>query len=295
MPAIQFETADVFTDRRFGGNPLAVFIGAEVVDDATMQALAAEMNYSETTFVLRPESAGNSARVRIFNRKHEMPFAGHPTIGTAFVMARMGMIEGDIAKLEIPAGIAKVTLWRDEQGNPAGGTVEAPQPMTAGMEVPTRCIAECLQINAGDIVTTTHSPILATCSNPYIFAEIERGALAGCTPDLAAFHRAANDNPELNGRFSLFVYARDDRAIWARMFAPLAGTWEDPATGSANAPLAGLLLDRLGGEEIDFTVHQGLEMGRPSFIASRAWRDGPHIRTSVSGSCVPILSGQFEL
>lgn len=110
MASVRFETVDVFTDRRFGGNPLAVFVEADAIDDATMQALAAEMNYSETTFVLRPADPANDARVRIFNRKHEMPFAGHPMIGTAFVMARMGMIDGATARLEIPAGIARVTL-----------------------------------------------------------------------------------------------------------------------------------------------------------------------------------------
>lgn len=294
MASVRFETVDVFTDRRFGGNPLAVFVEADAIDDATMQALAAEMNYSETTFVLRPADPANDARVRIFNRKHEMPFAGHPMIGTAFVMARMGMIDGDTARLEIPAGIARVTLSRDANGSPVGGTVEAPQPVGMGMEFPHERIAECLQIEAGDIVATTHAPIFATCGNPYIFAEIERDVVARCTPDLAAFHRAADDYPELNGRFSLFVYAREERTLWARMFAPLAGTWEDPATGSANAPLAGLLLERLGGDEIDFTVHQGLEMGRPSLIASRAWRVGAEIRTSVSGTSVPIFSGTFE-
>jgi trans-2,3-dihydro-3-hydroxyanthranilate isomerase len=290
-----FETVDVFTEQRFGGNPLAVFVDAAGIDDATMQALAAEMNYSETTFVLPPHDPANTARVRIFNRKHEMPFAGHPTIGTAFVMARRGLIPADLARFELPAGIASISIERDAGGSVLGGKVEAPQRLSLGMEIPPAAVAACLGIGIDDILTANHEPVIASAGNFYVCAETTEAALARCEPDIAAFRTAAEERPSLNGRFSVLVYTRNGNDLHARMFAPLAGTWEDPATGSANAPLAGLLLSLSGDDYAEFSVRQGAEMGRPSYLQTTARRTADGIVVTVAGRCQPVFSGTIEL
>src|SRR6478752_8366009 len=133
MPSYPFETVDVFTDRRFGGNPLAVFTDATGMSDAQMQSLAAEMNLSETTFVLPPADPAHTARVRIFNRTAEMPFAGHPSVGTGYVLAPRGA--GGVLTLEVPAGIVEVNIERDAQQAPIGAVIAAPQPLSLGAEL----------------------------------------------------------------------------------------------------------------------------------------------------------------
>src|SRR5512146_982142 len=127
MARFSFVTVDVFTDRRFGGNPLAVFPDARGLGDADMQALAAEFNLSETTFVLPPTDPTNTARVRIFNRTAEMPIAGHPNVGTAYVLARLGRCGGDVLRFEEPAGLVDVRVARDPDGRVTGATIAAPQ------------------------------------------------------------------------------------------------------------------------------------------------------------------------
>ncbi|TMJ14820.1 MAG: PhzF family phenazine biosynthesis protein, partial [Alphaproteobacteria bacterium] len=127
MPDYPFMTVDVFTAQRFGGNPLAVFHAAEGLSEADMQRLAAEMNLSETSFVLPPEDRANTARVRIFNRSHEMPFAGHPNVGTAFVLWTVGLAQGETLRFEEPAGLVEVRAIRDGSAV-AGAEIDAPQP-----------------------------------------------------------------------------------------------------------------------------------------------------------------------
>ncbi len=295
MPTFAFETVDVFTDRRFGGNPLAVFKDARGLAADDMQRLAFEFNLSETTFVLPPEHDANTARVRIFNRTTEMAFAGHPSIGTAYVMARAGLMQGDHLRLEVPAGVVVVALERDARGEVVGGKITAPQPLSLGPEFSVETIAGCLGLAADDIVATTHAPVLASMGNPYVFAELREDAIGRCLPDVAAFHRALAARDDLGNRFSIFVYARDGSSVHARMFAPISGTWEDPATGSANAPLAGLLLHHSTADDVAFTVRQGEEMGRPSLLRITASRRAGEIAATVAGGCVPVFRGEAVL
>lgn len=295
MRTFAFETVDVFTDQRFGGNPLAVFKDARGMSAEEMQKLAFEFNLSETTFVLPPEDAANTARVRIFNRTTEMAFAGHPSIGTAYVMARAGLAHGDRLRLEVPAGIVAVELERDAKGEVGGGKITAPQPLSTGPEFSTELIAQCVGLAATDIVTETHAPVLASMGNPYVFAEIRYDAIGRCAPDVSAFRRALASRDDLGNRFSIFVYTRDGENIRARMFAPISGTWEDPATGSANAPLAGLLLQHSTANAVAFTVRQGEEMGRPSLLRISATRSGGAITATVAGQCVPVFLGEAQL
>jgi trans-2,3-dihydro-3-hydroxyanthranilate isomerase len=280
---------------RFGGNPLAVFVDAQGLTDAQMQALAAEMNLSETTFVLPSEDPGCHARVRIFNRTHEMPFAGHPMIGTAFVLARLGRLDGNQVRFQIPAGPTEVTIELDASGQVYGALVAAPQPLSLGMTIPPATVADCLGLKASDIRCVAHEPLIASVGNTYVIAELHPGALARCVPNLAGFRTAVLERPGLSGRFSVHAYVRKSDQIKARMFAPLAGTWEDPATGSANAPLAALLLTLDGGEQANFTIRQGFKMGRPSFLKAAAWIDKDGVRASVAGKCVSVFSGEVQL
>ena len=294
MRTYRFETVDVFTDRRFGGNPLAVFKDARGLSDDEMQKLAFEFNLSETTFVLPPADSANTARVLIFNRTTEMAFAGHPSIGTAYVMARAGLALDDHLRLEVPAGIVAVELERDAKGEVSGGKITAPQPLSTGPEISADTIAACLGLTGVDVIVSTHAPIVASMGNPYIFAELRHDAIARCTPDVTAFRQALNAHNELGNRFSIFVYARDDE-IHARMFAPISGTWEDPATGSANAPLAGLLLRHSTANDVAFNVRQGEEMGRPSQLRITATRRAGEITATVAGQCVPVFRGEAAL
>lgn len=295
MPSCAFETVDVFTETRFGGNPLAVFKDARALSAEQMQKLAFEFNLSETTFVLPPEHPENTARVRIFNRTAEMAFAGHPSIGTAYVLARAGLAQGDHLRLEVPAGIVAVELERNSKGEVIGGEITAPQALSTGPAFSPMLIAACLDLTENDIVTSTHAPMIASMGNPYVFAEIRHDAIGRCTPDLNAFKRAHASRNDLGDRFSVFVYARDGANIRARMFAPISGTWEDPATGSANAPLAGLLLRHSTANAAAFTVRQGEEMGRPSLLQITASRRGGEITATVAGRCVPVFRGEAVL
>lgn len=291
MKRYAFETVDVFTDRRFGGNPLAVVLDARGLSDAEMQSLAAEFNLSETSFVLPPDDPAHVARVRIFNRTAEMPFAGHPNVGTACVLAWHGRGAADGMTFEGAAGLVHVQMIRDTSGAVTGATVAAPQALTLGMEIPPAEVAACAGLALDDIVVTGHQPVLASVGNRYVIAEVSGDALTRATPDVAAFRRALAARPALAGRYSLHLYAKGHGPIRARMFAPLSGTFEDPATGSANAPLAALLLSLTHDERCALEIVQGVEMGRPSRLHVVAWRGADGIRASVGGSCVPVMTG----
>ncbi len=293
-----FVTVDVFTDTRFGGNQLAVFPDARGLSDAEMQALAAEMNYSETTFVLPPADPANSARVRIFNRTAEMPFAGHPNVGTGYVLAAAapGI---DVMRFEEIAGLVEVRLQHDEEGRCVGAEIDAPQPLQILGELPVADIAACLGLTPGDLRSERHPPTRATTGVDFLFVEVTPDALARAAPDRPAFAAANLAYPAPTGRLSIFLYARNGAAaadgIRARMFSPLTGTWEDPATGSANASLGALLLSLGEGDSLAYEAVQGVEMGRPSRLRVSARRAPEGIRASVAGRCVAVLEGQAQL
>lgn len=288
-----YVTLDVFTETRFGGNPLAVFIAAEGISDAEMQALAAEMNYSETTFVLPPSDPANTARVRIFHRTAEMPFAGHPNVGTGFVLAGLRPEAGDTLRFEEIAGLVEIRIERDETGQVLGAEIDAPQPLQLLGTLPVPEIAACLSLDPADIVTTTHVPTRASLGVDFVFVEVMEEALGFARPDIAAYQRLAEAEHDTATRLSIFLYAREDSRIRARMFSPLTGTWEDPATGSANATLGALLLSLNEGDRFD--VRQGVEIGRPSMLTVRARHAPDGIRASVAGRCVPVFRGEVEL
>lgn len=296
MRKFAYETVDVFTGTRFGGNQLAVFTDARGLSDGEMQSLAAEMNYSETTFVLPPSDPANTARVRIFTRSHEMPFAGHPNVGTAFVLARHGRDDAGVLRFEEMAGLVTVKVKADTGGEVRGAVIDAPQPLSTSVELPPEAIAACAGLDPSDILIDAHRPIRASVGVHFVLAQLRPDALSRATPDLGQFRSVLQATPALEGRFSLFLYVRDsDTNIRARMFAPLGGTWEDPATGSASATLAALLLSLDGGDAAAFSLSQGVEMKRPSQLDLTAWRSEDGIRASVGGDCVAVLRGEALL
>ncbi|MEP9375110.1 PhzF family phenazine biosynthesis protein [Aquabacter sp. CN5-332] len=291
----EFMTVDVFTVQRFGGNPLAVFYDAEGLSDAEMQSLAAEMNLSETTFVLPPASPENHRRVRIFNRSAEMPFAGHPNVGTACALAMLGLTRDDALRFEETAGLVGVELMRDQAGAATGATINAPKALDVIEELAPDAIAECIGLSAADIRLSTHAPVIASVGVDFALVEVSPDAVARATPRLDAFRSAQSLLRHQSGRLSIHLYSRSNDQIRARMFAPLAGTWEDPATGSANAALAALLVSLGEGSDQTFQITQGVEMARASQLVARGWRVGSNVHASVGGSCVPMFRGHVEL
>ncbi len=290
MRRFAFVTVDVFTDRRFGGNPLAVFPDAQGLSDADMQSLAAEFNLSETTFVLPPADPANTARVRIFNRKAEMPFAGHPNVGTGWVLEGLGRATNGVLRFEEIAGLVEV---RAEAGQV---TIAAPQPLSLGPEMPVGLLAACVGLEDADVVTRNHRPVSASVGNSFVIAEVTGAALTRATPDLARFKQAAAAYTAMGpNRLPLYLYAHDGDQVRARMFSPLSGTIEDAATGSAATPLAALLLSLGKQAEGRYNIVQGVEMGRPSRLLCTAKRGANGIRATVGGGCVPVLTGELSL
>src|SRR5262245_33295814 len=205
MPSFAFVTVDVFTDRRFGGNPLAVFPDARGLSDYDMQALAAEFNLSETTFVLPPADPANTARVRIFNRTAEMPFAGHPNVGTGWVLAGLGRARDGRLRFEEIAGLVEI------EADGAGiVTIAAPQPLSLAQEMAADLVAGCVGIAVDDVVVANHRPVIASVGNAFVVAEVTGAALSRAAPDLARFKAAHEVFPHLGPRrLPLYLYARD--------------------------------------------------------------------------------------
>jgi len=271
---------DVFTDTRFGGNQLAVFPDATDLPDTDLQAITAEFNFSEVTFIYPPENTAHTARVRIFTPTMEIPFAGHPVIGTAIALADAGA--GPEMVLELGVGPLPCKV---ENGT-AAFTTAAPLDTLATPDP--ALVARALGLQASDIRAETHPPTMATLGLPFTITELtSRATLSACQPDIAAFREGAKAHPG-GLDFAQFAYTREGDTIHARMFAPLDNIPEDPATGSACATLAALLADRLG-RDLSLTVHQGEDMGRPSRIGLRTDRG----RVTVSGQAVKVMEGRL--
>jgi trans-2,3-dihydro-3-hydroxyanthranilate isomerase len=298
MTAYEYETVGVFTDRQFNGNPLAVFPDARGLDSEQMQKIAAEFNLSETTFVLPPDNPQHHGRVRIFTPKAELGFAGHPNVGTGYVLGRRAKHPPEHFVFEEGAGLVRVHLLRGADRAIYGARISAPRSLSIGDDVPVELVVACASLRPEDIATGAHKPLMASVGTPFAIAEVVSvAALSRATPDLAAFRQAEKRFPML--ALHLYAWIRDgERRIRARMFAPSAGVMEDPATGSANAALAALLTSLAPGSDVDllYEVEQGVEIGRPSKIIAGARKevDGPVV-ARVAGECVPVMRGVLEL
>lgn len=278
---------DVFTDTPFGGNPLAVVPDARDLDTAQMQSIAREFNFSESTFVLPAENPAHTAKVRIFTPTTELPFAGHPTIGTGIALADLG--HGPDMVFELGVGPIPVTA----KGGAASFITTTP--LYKGPHPTTSEIADCLGLVPAAIRTDRHTPQMAGVGLTFCLAEItDKATLSRAIPSLAAFQHAADryaDRPN----FGLFAYVRDGAHIHARMFAPTGGIPEDPATGSACAALTAYLSD-LETAPIALNIAQGVDMGRPSRITTTATHTKGHVtNVTVSGQARRVMEGRLTL
>jgi trans-2,3-dihydro-3-hydroxyanthranilate isomerase len=281
VPTFRYVIADVFTDRPLAGNQLAVFTDAREIPEEQLQPLAKEMNFSETVFVYPPEQGGH-VKIRIFTPAAEMPFAGHPVLGTAFVLA--GPLQLVTINLETPKGIVPVELER-EGARIVFGRMSQPIPEVSPYEQEAELLA-ALRIERSEL------PIeLYDLGITFVYVALpSEEAVAALEPDYAALAR-------IQGYVGTYCFAGSDTRWKARMFAPADGVPEDPATGSAAGPLA-CHLARHGwigwGEEIE--ISQGEEIGRPSTLYARARGSAEAIeRVEVGGSAVVVARGEFRL
>ncbi len=293
----RFITADVFTDQPFGGNPVAVLPDARGLSTDQMQRLAREFNLSETVFVLPPEDPAHARKLRIFVPTREIAFAGHPTIGTALILAATDEIEliGPTANItfEMEAGLVPVSIDSVDR-RPIAATLTAPQKPTIREAPDHDAIATMLSLETDQIISAE----LASCGNPFILVQVkDRPALERATPDLNALARVGDGI----GTKEPFVFTDDAPEgfdFQARMFAPHSGIPEDPATGSAAAALAGWLghHDPMQDGTLKKVIAQGIEMGRPSRLEIEVDKKGGDVTSvRVTGSAVLISEGEIEV
>jgi trans-2,3-dihydro-3-hydroxyanthranilate isomerase len=292
---VDYLTLDVFTTQPFGGNQVAVIPDARGLDGDAMQRITAEFNYSETTFVLPPPGSSDCiAEVRIFTPTNEIPFAGHPNVGTAWAVASMGELfgkaVGDSFAFHEKAGRVDCQIRR-EHGRIVSASIKAPQPLSTGKDVDIDTVAACASLPLSAIELGRHKPIQASVGLFFAIAELSSlEALAQARPNNSAFADADPRYRVGEDHFCLFLYTRvdgDPRHLRARMFAPLNNIPEDPATGSASAAVAAFLAQLDGADSADFIIEQGVEMGRPSRLELSV--RGSEVR--VGGPCVPVMRG----
>ena len=296
----RYITVDVFTERVFGGNQLAVVLDAQGLTAAQMQSIANEFNYSETTFVLPAAQPGNTAHVRIFTARTEVPFAGHPNIGTAVALAvdreATGHAPADWFFFEEAAGIVPIRLLR-EHAAVVGAELIAPKPLSIGSRVSAQDAAASLSLQVSDILTTCHLPQVVSVGLPFLAVELaSREALRLAKPDVGVHERIL---PPI-GTDGVYAYCRgtSDTELHARMFSPLDACLEDPATGSATAATIALLasLQVEKDAEVAWRIEQGVDMGRPSLMLGRTKKqDGLVNAVYLAGRAVPVMHGWLEI
>lgn len=293
----RFYTADVFTDQPYGGNPLAVLPDAQGLDTAQMQLLAREFNLSETVFVFPPADPAHTRSLRIFTPGAELPFAGHPTVGTAHVLAAVGEIalSGERTEIVFEEGVGPVPVTISARdGVPVFAQLTAARLPAFGPPAPAAdSVAALLSLTMNDLHATW--PIQAvSCGVPFLFVPLQdRAALARARLNTALWETMLA-NFWAPSVFPFTLDAHDPAQIYARMFAPVMGIVEDPATGAAATALAGYLAAREpgGAERLHWTVNQGVEMGRPSRLFVEAERrEGQLTAIRVGGATVIISHG----
>ncbi len=273
---------DVFTETPFGGNQLAIFPDARALPEDQLQKITQEFNFSEVSFVYPPDDPDHTARVRIFTPTMEIPFAGHPTIGTAVALAAAG--HGPEMVLEL--GIGPIACHATPEA--ARFTTEAPLEIVA-LPAPA-LVARALGCAQDAILTQAHPPVMASLGLAFTITELDcRDTLARLAPDNAAF-RDGNTAYPSGLDFAQFAYVREGDVIHARMFAPLDNIPEDPATGSACATL-GALLAGLEGHDMTLRIHQGDDMGRPSVIGVTTLGRS----VTISGGACKVMQGRLCL
>ena len=298
----RFLTADVFTDRPFGGNPLAVFPDGAGLSTEAMQRIARELNLSETVFVQPPDDPGHTRRLRIFTPGLEIPFAGHPTVGTALLLARTGEIAltSEETRIVFEKGVGPVPVAiRTEDGEPVFAQLSVAQLPELRPAPPAPELAELLALDPADVLTGEDFPQAVSCGVPFLFVPLrDRGAVgrARLRSDLWAERLAGTWAPQV------YVFARDPELpgsdVRSRMFAPAMGISEDPATGGAAAALGGYLGVRAAQADgtLRWVIEQGFEMGRPSLIYLEVDKAaGAITAVRVGGGAVLMSEGMMEV
>ena len=293
----EFVIVDVFSDRAFGGNQLAVFPDARAISDRAMQALAREFNFAETTFVQPSSAAGCSHRVRIFTPKTELPFAGHPTVGTAAVLAHAGQValRAGRGSLRFEEGVGPVSVEVEVDGERLSARFTLEREVDRPERNPDpRGLASVLSLGAETIAEAWFAGV----GVPFCFVRVEDKS----DVDRAMLDRLAWKR-EASGAWSphIFFFAGELRSgaqLYARMFAPALGVDEDPATGSASAALVGTLACRAhaADADVELVIDQGHAMGRPSrILAAAAKRGGRVRRVSVGGAATIVARGVMSV
>ncbi len=294
---------DVFSDTALAGNPLAVVLDAGGLDEAAMQAVAREFNLSETVFVLPPENPVHSARIRIFTPAHELPFAGHPTVGTAVLLATRkasGAAAGNEMVLMLEETVGAVRCGVYVKGERAGHAIfDAPRlPSAVPAEFDAEAIAVALGLLPAEIGFENHRPTAWSAGLPYVFVPVR---------DLDAIGRARPNAPAWASGFgsdaaAVWLYCREteagERDFHARMFAPALGFGEDPATGSAAAAFAGVVrrFDGPPAGSHRYAIEQGFEMKRPSLITLEIdIEQGEIVAVRIGGDVVVVAEGTLAV
>jgi trans-2,3-dihydro-3-hydroxyanthranilate isomerase len=299
MPRFRFVTADVFTDQPFGGNQLAVFPDATGIPEHRLQDVAREFNFSETTFVYPPSDRAHTRQVRIFTPGTELPFAGHPTVGTAHVLAEIGEIAltGETTRivLEELVGPVPVTI-RAEAGRPTYCALAVAKLPEEGPPAPSReALARALSLETDDLLDGEWEPRAWSCGVPYLFVPVRYSAAVArsrVTPQAWARTRAGTWAPATS--VSARAGERPGSDLHGRMYAPGFGITEDPATGSAAAAMAGYLAKRDTRRDgtLRWRLEQGFEMKRPSILDIEADVERGRITgVRVGGATVLVSEG----
>lgn len=295
----RYYICDVFTDTRFGGNQLTVLPQATGLSKEQMQQITREFNFSETSFVF-PAKSGHTRHVRIFTPAREIPFAGHPNVGTAFVLASIGdfseIKSSATVTFEEEAGLVSIAI-NESGGRIASCELTAPQSLSLGKTVPLPLVANAISVDEKEIVIKTHGAQIASVGLPFIMVELrDRSVLERARINMSGFQAIGAQGVMPDVYF--YTHASDGFDIRARMFAPLSGVSEDPATGSANCALAGLLAhyDKQPNGSFTWRIAQGVEMGRPSTLVARAEKkDGAVQTTRIGGPSVMVSEGVLHL
>jgi PhzF family phenazine biosynthesis protein len=290
MPTYRFKQVDVFTGRPFLGNPVAVVLGADDIDPAQMQRIAAWTNLSETTFVLRPSVPTADYRLRIFSPGHELPFAGHPTVGSAHAALEAGVVSGPSFRQECGAGVLPLTVTDSETGRRI--FVAAPE---AKFVRDCGDLADAVSASLGAQIVPEPSPAAMDNGPVWLFVRLENdSAVAGLEPDMSAVATLSREHG-FSGVAAFALLEGDGPRVHIPCFAPAFGIYEDPVTGSANAALPAYLaraglLDSVGRE---YVSTQGTELGRDGRVYVRALDEQG--RAEIGGHAVTVVDGQISV
>ena len=282
MSELTYHVVDVFTDRPYAGNPLAVVLDADDLDERQMQSMAQEFNLSETTFVLRPSTRAATYRARIFTPSVELPFAGHPSVGTAWLLRSIGRFDDTDVVQECGAGLLPIVV------TDSGAELSGGPPTVSDVLEPDEFLA-AVGANSDDLVGT---PVRwCGCGIEWGYVHVDDAAVARAVPDMRPLARL--------GHTGVCVFSFDGQRVHSRVFAGGAGVAEDPATGSAALGLGVFLVASgllPGDGESSFTIAQGLEMGRPSQLSVVVRAEaGRVVDAKVSGGVAPVATGTIRI